>query len=144
MPWGMCLHLPPSLRHCRFAPCPTFPYDAYWGVFSIHAMHALPFNQRKLTIGSVYFTENSGYQSLKNRSCVTVFGSCSVTLTVGEPLGDVSGSANHDSRTSVTGIFGEIDASLTIMFSVFKKTMKQHPEIFLDFSLRTFTVSEKY
>ena len=60
---------------------------------------------------SVYFTENSGYRSLKNRSCVTVFGSCSVTLTVGEPLGDVSGSANHDFRTSVTGISGEIDAS---------------------------------
>ena len=59
--------------------------------------------------GSVYFTENSGYRSLKNRSCVTVFGSCSVTLTVGEPLGDVYGSANHDFRTSVTGIFGEIE-----------------------------------
>ena len=61
--------------------------------------------------GSVYFTENSGYRSLKNRSCVTVFGSCSVTLTVGELLGDVSCSANHDFRTSVTRIFGEIDAS---------------------------------
>ena len=61
--------------------------------------------------GSVYFTENSGYRSLKNRSCVTVFGSCSATLTVGEPLGDVSGSANHHFRTSVTGISGEIDAS---------------------------------
>ena len=60
---------------------------------------------------SVYFTENSGYRSLKNRSCVTVFGSCSATLTVGEPLGDVTGFANHDFRTSVTGIFGEIDAS---------------------------------
>ena len=50
---------------------------------------------------------------MKNRrpSCVTVFGSCSATLTVGEPVGDVSGSANHDFRTSVTGIFGEIDAS---------------------------------
>ena len=47
-------------------------------------------------IQSVYFTENSGYRSLKNRSCVTVFSSCSVTLTVGEPLGDVSDSANHD------------------------------------------------
>ena len=35
-------------------------------------------------IRSVYFTENSGYRSLKNRSCVTVFGSCSATLTVGE------------------------------------------------------------
>ena len=34
-----------------------------------------------------------------------------MTLTVGEPLGDVSGSANHDFRTSVTGISGEIDAS---------------------------------
>ena len=66
----------------------------------------------QLPKGSVYFTENSGYRSLKNRSCVTVFGSCSVTLTVGEPLGDVSGSANHDFRTSVTGISGEIDASL--------------------------------
>ena len=49
---------------------------------------------------------------VKNRSCVTVFGSCSMTLTVGEPLEDVSGSANHDFRTSVTGISGEIDASL--------------------------------
>ena len=61
---------------------------------------------------SVYFTENSGYQSLKNRSCVTVFSSCSATLTVGEPLGDISGSVNHDFRTSVTGISGEIDASI--------------------------------
>ena len=50
-------------------------------------------------------------KGLKNRSCVTVFGSCSATLTVGEPLGDVSGSANHDFRTSVPGISGEIDAS---------------------------------
>ena len=62
-------------------------------------------------MGSVYFTENSGYRSLKNRSCVIVFGSCSVTLTVGEPLGDVSSSANYDFRTSVTGISSEIDAS---------------------------------
>ena len=46
--------------------------------------------------GSVYFTANSGYQSLKNSSCVTVFSSCSVTLTVREPLGDVFGSANHN------------------------------------------------
>ena len=61
---------------------------------------------------SVYFTENSGYRSLKNHSCVTVFGSCNVTLTVAESLGDVSGSANHDFRTSATGISGEIDASL--------------------------------
>ena len=59
---------------------------------------------------SVYFTENSGYRSLKNRSCVTVFGSCSATLTVGEPLGYVSGYANHDFRTSVTEISGEIAA----------------------------------
>ena len=62
-------------------------------------------------VESVHVIENSDYQSLKNRSCVTVFGSCSVTLTVGEPLRDVSGSANHDFRTSVTGISGEIDAS---------------------------------
>ena len=61
--------------------------------------------------GSVYFTENSGNRSLKNCSCVTVFGSCSVTPTVGEPLGDVFGSANHDFRTSVTKISDEIDAS---------------------------------
>ena len=67
-----------------------------------------------IELGSVYFTENSDYQSLKNRSCITVFSSCSVTLTVGEPLGDVSGSANHDFRTSVTGISGEIDASLEL------------------------------
>ena len=67
-------------------------------------------------VGSVYFTENSGYRSLKNRSCVTIFGSCSATLTVGEPLGDVSGSANHDFRTSVTGISGEIDASIFAVF----------------------------
>ena len=63
---------------------------------------------------SVYFTENSGYRSLKNRSCATVFGSCSATLTVGEPLGDVSGSTNHDFRTLVTGISGEIDASFLL------------------------------
>ena len=49
---------------------------------------------------------------MKNRSCVTVFGSCSATLTEGEPLGDVSGSANHDFQTSVTGISSEIDASI--------------------------------
>ena len=66
-----------------------------------------------LSYRSVYFTENSGYRSLKNRSCVTVFGFCSATLTVGEPLGDVSGSANHDFRISVTGIFCEIGASLS-------------------------------
>ena len=47
-------------------------------------------------VGSVYFTENSSYRSLKNHSCAIVFGSCSVTLTVGEPLGDVYNSANHD------------------------------------------------
>ena len=35
-----------------------------------------------------------------------------MTLTVGEPLGDVSGSANHDFWTSVTEISGEVDASL--------------------------------
>ena len=61
--------------------------------------------------GSVYFTENSDCRSLKNCSCITVFGSCTATLSVGEPLGDVSGSANHDFRTSVTGISGGIDAS---------------------------------
>ena len=69
-----------------------------------------------LHIRSVYFTENSGYRSLKNRSCVTVFGSCSATLAVGEALGDVSGSANHDFRTSVTAISGEIDASLHVYY----------------------------
>ena len=62
-------------------------------------------------LGSVYFTENSGYRSLKNCSCITIFGSCSATLTVGELFGDVSGSANHNFQTSVTGISGEIDAS---------------------------------
>ena len=69
-------------------------------------------------IRSVYFTENSGYQSLKNRSCITVFGSCSATLTVGEPSGDVSDSANHDFRTSVTGICGEIDTSNFVLLFV--------------------------
>ena len=64
-----------------------------------------------LFLGSVYFTKNFDYRSLKNRSCVIVFGFCSVTLTVGEPLGDVSGSANHDFRTLITGISSEIDAS---------------------------------
>ena len=63
----------------------------------------------------VYFTEISGYRSLKNRSCVTAFGSCSATLTVGEPLGYVSGSANHDFRTSVIGISGEIAASIILI-----------------------------
>ena len=72
--------------------------------------------------GSVYFTKNSGYRSLKNRSCVTVFGSCSVILTVGEPLGDVSGSASQDFRTLVTGISGEIDASFCNRF-VWKRGM---------------------
>ena len=62
-------------------------------------------------IKEVYFTKNSGYRSLKNRSCVIVFGSLSVTLTVGELFGDVSGSANHDFRTLVTRISDEIDAS---------------------------------
>ena len=60
---------------------------------------------------SVHFIENSSYRSLKNRSCVTVFGPCSATLTVGEPLRHVSGSANHDFRTSITGISSEIAAS---------------------------------
>ena len=66
-------------------------------------------------IRSVYITENSSYRSLKNRSCVTVFGPCSATLTVGEPLGDVFGSANLDFRISVTGIFNETNASKIIM-----------------------------
>ena len=69
--------------------------------------------------GSVYFTENSGYRSLRNRSCVTVFDFCSVTLTVGEPLADVSDSANHNFRTSVTGISGEIDASNDKFIAIF-------------------------
>ena len=73
-----------------------------------------------ISLGSVYFTENSGYRSLKNRSCVTVFGSCSVTLIVGEPLGDVSGPANHDFRTSITGISGEIDASISLTLKAVK------------------------
>ena len=60
---------------------------------------------------------------MKNRSCVTVFGSCSATLTVGEPLGDVSGSVNHDFLTSVTGISSEIDAS--IIYSKCTKPMNQ-------------------
>ena len=64
-----------------------------------HPQQCMTMAVRKIE-GSVYFTENSGYRSLKNRSCVTVFGSCSVTLTVMEPLEDVSGSANHDFRTS--------------------------------------------
>ena len=67
---------------------------------------------------SVYFTENSGYRSLKNCSCVTVFGFCSATLTVGEPLGNVSSSANHNFRTSVTGISSEIAASYFFLDSV--------------------------
>ena len=70
--------------------------------------------EHTLCLRGVYFTKNSGYGSLKNRSCITVFGSCSATLTVGEPLGDVSSSANHDFRTSITGIFSEIDASLCL------------------------------
>ena len=80
----------------------------------IHILPKVAVFVSKLTAyrkGSVYFTENSGYRSLKNRSYVTVFGSCSATLTVGKPLGDVSGSTNHDFRTSVTGISDEIGAS---------------------------------
>ena len=68
-----------------------------------------------LTLRSVYFTKNFDYRSLKNPSCATVFSSCSATLTVGESLGDVCGFANHDFRTSVTGVSGEIDASLTLL-----------------------------
>ena len=60
----------------------------------------------------------------ENRSCVTVFGSCSATLTVGEPLGDVSGSANHDFRTSVTGISGEIDASYGIISKALRYSIR--------------------
>ena len=41
-----------------------------------------------------------------------------MTLTVGEPLGDVSGSANHDFRTSVTRISSEIDASKKLSFQL--------------------------
>ena len=84
---------------------------------------------------SVYFTENSGYRSLKNRSCVTVFGSCSVALTVGEPLGDVSSSANHNFRTSVTGISGEIDASICFHDSESHET-KDSKFCFHNFSIR--------
>ena len=40
-----------------------------------------------------------------------------MTLTVEEPLGDVSGFAKHDFRTSVTEISGEIDASFRKSFS---------------------------
>ena len=76
-----------------------------------------------ISYGSVYFTENSGYRSLKNRSCVTVFGSCSATLTVGEPLGDVFGSANQDFRTSATGISGEIAASYNLLDRSFHHVM---------------------
>ena len=93
------------------------PAGRIWPARRFHAAHhhlhkykLLPrIKLETFFLRSVYFTENSGYRSLKNRSCVTVFGSCSATLTVGEPLGDVSGSANHDFRTSVTGISGEID-----------------------------------
>ena len=46
-----------------------------------------------------------------------------MTLTVGEPLEDVSGSANHDFRTSVTGISGEINASIKI-FPVITKELR--------------------
>ena len=69
-------------------------------------------SRTELHFRNAYFTENSGYRSLKNRNCVTVFGSWSATLTVGKPLGGVSGSANHDFGTSVTGISGEIHDSL--------------------------------
>ena len=67
-------------------------------------------------LGSVYryFTENSGYRSLKNRSCIAISGFCSSTLAVGKPLGDVSGSESHDFRTSVTGTSGEIDTSFKL------------------------------
>ena len=72
------------------------------------------FHQKSIS-PKVYFTENSGYQSLKNRSCVIVLNSCNATLTVGESLGNVYGSANYDFRTSVTGISGEIDASFLFL-----------------------------
>ena len=75
-------------------------------------MLLIPVLDLALQLRSVHFTKNSGYRSLKNRSSITVFGSCSATLTVGEPLGDVSGSANHDFQTS--GISGEIDAFLQL------------------------------
>ena len=91
-----------------------------WNEFSLDWLCVARLTRLLLLVGvfilrSVYFTENSGYRSLKNRSCVTVFGSCSATLTVGEPIGDVSGSANHDFRTSVTGISGEIDTSFILL-----------------------------
>ena len=91
-------------------------------------MRILPNDKR-----SVYFTENSGYRSLKNHSCVTVFGSCSATLTVGEPLGDVSCSANHNFRTSVTGISGEIDASNDKFIEIFAQRLHYFEDPFYNF-----------
>ena len=38
-------------------------------------------------VRSVYFTENSGYRSLKNRSCITIFGSSSATHSRGTVRG---------------------------------------------------------
>ena len=75
------------------------------------------------SLQSVYFTENSCYRSLKNRNCVTVFGSCSATLTVGKPLGDVYRFANHDFRTSVTGISGEIATSYFLFFKLSSRSI---------------------
>ena len=84
------------------------------GVKAVVVIVGFLFDQKSIS-PKVYFTENSGHQSLKNRSCATVFDSCNATLTVGEPLGDVSGSANHNFRTSVTGISGEINASFLFL-----------------------------
>ena len=93
----------------------------------IHILPKVAVSVSKLTAyrkGSVYFTKNSSYKSLKNRSYVIVFGSYSATLTVGKPLGDVSGSANHDFQTSVTGISDEIGAS-------YRKTEKFFSEVLI-------------
>ena len=58
-----------------------------------------------------------------------------MTLTVGEPLGDVSGSANHDFRTSVTRISSEIDASKRLSFQLasLRKNITFHEFFFFKF-----------
>ena len=110
---NICITVFCCYPQCAFYSCAIiiiyYNYTRKFSLISKETFGQITAKQQNIK-GSVYFTKNSGYQSLKNRSCVTVFGSCSVTLTVGEPLGDVSGFTNHNFWTSVTGISGEIDA----------------------------------
>ena len=53
------------------------------GTLNMTNLHTqiMPNLHRSFNLQSVYFTKNSGYRSLKNRSCVTVFSSYSAGMS---------------------------------------------------------------